>query len=81
MASYISVISIVVMFYVEWYIRKPWSSSIMLYNNNIIAHNRHTHNNPYIFLHLYISTSTMIQHNTGRICLISSVVENDQRTC
>ena len=27
---------------------QPWSSSIILYNTNIIAHNHHTNNNPYI---------------------------------
>ena len=42
--------SIVVMLYVEWRIRKPWSSFTTIYNNNIITHNHHTNNNPYIYL-------------------------------
>ena len=30
-----------------WHIRKPWSSSIILYNNNTTAHNHHVDNNPF----------------------------------
>ena len=41
----------------NWYLISLvfWSSSIMLYNKNSIAHNHHTNNN------LYISTSTHLQ--------------------
>ena len=34
---WISICSIVVMFHYYWRIRKPWSPSIMLINNNIVA--------------------------------------------
>ena len=49
--GYISVISIVVIFQVEWCIRNPWSSFIILHNSSSTAHNHHTNNNN-IFLHL-----------------------------
>ena len=51
-------------------------SCSVITNNNIIAHNHHTNNNPYIFLHLstffYTSTSLHLQylhlqwHNVNR---------------
>ena len=40
-----------------WYIRKPWSSSIMLCNNNIIAYNHNTNNNRMSF-YIYTNTNT-----------------------
>ena len=50
------------MFRYHWCIRNPFSSIIVLYNNNknIIVYNHHTHN----FMSSYISTSTstMIQY-------------------
>jgi len=36
-------------FHIYWCIRKPWSSSIILYNKSSITHNHHTNNNPYIY--------------------------------
>ena len=45
--------SIVVVLHYYWCIMKPLSSSIMLYNNNIIAHKHHTDiNHLSISLHL-----------------------------
>ena len=43
---------VVAIFHIEWCIRKPLSSSSILYNNISIAQHHHTNNNPYIFLHL-----------------------------
>ena len=43
-------------------IRKPWVSPIMLYNNNAIAHNHHTHNFINVFLSSYTSTSLHLQY-------------------
>ena len=37
-----------------------WCSSIISYNNNIIAHNHHTNNNPTLNLSTYTFTSTML---------------------
>ena len=39
--------SIVAMFHDYWCTRKSWSSFIMIYNSNTIAHNHHTNNNQY----------------------------------
>ena len=64
-----SVRSIVVMFHYYWRIRKLWSSFTMLYNNNIIAHNHHTHNNP----SFYISTSAILQFYNTEIFSDTSV--------
>ena len=50
--------SIIVMFHVEWCIRKPWSSSIMICTNNIIAHNHRTNNG--MSFYIYTPTSTSI---------------------
>ena len=52
----------------------PWYSFVVLYHNNTIAHNYHTNNNPYIFLHLqYLryryaqSASRAVNQGLGRI--------------
>ena len=37
---------ITVIFPIDCCITKPWSSSTIPYNNTIITHNHHTHNNP-----------------------------------
>ena len=53
------------MFHYYWCIRKRWSSSTMLYNNNTIAHNHHTHNGINVF---WLSTSacTVVNHESPR---------------
>ena len=51
------------MFHIYWCTGKPWSSSIILYNGNIIAQHHHTHNGINVFLYLYISTSTFQRYS------------------
>ena len=63
--------SIVDMFHYYWCTRKPWSSSIMLYNNNIIAHNHHTNYLPYI--HNTIILMITLTYTTPFIILIISL--------
>ena len=41
--------SAVVTFHLEWCTRKPWSSSIISFDNISIAQHHHTNNKPYIF--------------------------------
>jgi len=56
MFRWLYICSIVVAFNYYWCTRKPWSSSIMLCNDDIIAHNHYTHNG----MSFYISKSTIL---------------------
>ena len=68
---------------------KPWSSFIILYDSNIIAHNHHTNNYPSFYIYIYNmltgayleiwpEVAKLLPHNAWEICtdrLFISVTE------
>ena len=56
--------SIVFMFHVEWCIRQPLSSFIILCTNNNITQHHHTNNN-HTFQHLHCRTNNLSKQKNG----------------